>query len=180
MPLSNFQFPLSTLANQLPDLPTGPALENVRGPIEASGFSATQIALVILVAAALSALLIRLFIRSHKKTPPPLGHKAVALAELDAAIQAGDDERLALVCANAVRRFYAEHYKLPASSLTSAELHRQLPLESKTKDEIRKFLDQCDSVKFAGESLSEESRIQLVDTAKGFIYSEDRKEAPAA
>ena len=34
---------LAQMTPQLPPLPDGPAIENVRGPIEASGFSITQV-----------------------------------------------------------------------------------------------------------------------------------------
>lgn len=178
MPLSTFHLPSSTLATQLPELPVGPSLENVRGPIEVNGgFEAWQIALAALAVLLIAAAFVWLYLRLRNKPPPPIHPHAAALAELDAATQAADDERFALLCANAVRRYLESTYDLPATSQTSAEIIACLPITTGEKNRIRDFLERCDGVKFARRGFTEAQRIEVLDTAKGLIETVGRKEA---
>lgn len=178
MPLSTFHLLSSTLATQLPELPVGPSLENVRGPTEVNGgFEAWQIALAALAVLLIAAAFIWLYLRSRKQPPPPITPHAAALAELDAATQAADAERFALLCANAVRRYLESSYGLPATSQTSAETIGHLPLDPGEKDRIRDFLERCDGVKFARRGFTEAQRIEVMDTAKDLIETIGRKEA---
>lgn len=178
MELSTFHFPLSTLANQLPDLPAGPSLENVRGPIEASGFNTTQVVIAAAAVVLIAGALFWLYLRSRQKTTEPVDPKEIALSELKAAESALDDERFAVTCANALRRFLEVRYGLPVTSQTSNEASRLLPLPAEQKDKIRNFLGICDGVKFAAQPLSENQRIELSDTARQFITLLG-KEAPS-
>lgn len=179
MPLSTFQLPLSALATQLPELPAGPSLENVRGPIESNGgFEAWQIVLAVLAILLIVGAFLWFYLRSGKKAPPPINPHAAALAELDAATQAADDERFALLCANAVRRYLESSYELPATSQTSAEITARLPLGPEEKSRVGTFLEDCDGVKFAGRAFTEAQRHEILDTAKHLIETIRRKEAP--
>lgn len=162
---------------QLPPLPEGPALENVRGPIELNGgYETWQIALAALAVLLIAAGLIWLYLHSRKKPAALIPPEEAALAELNAASQAADDERFALLCANAIRRFLASKFNLPANSQTSAELGASLPLDEEEKSTVLHFLESCDAVKFAGQGLSEDQRIELLNTAKELIQKLNRKE----
>lgn len=171
LPLAQTQPP------QLPPLPEGPALESVRAPIEAgSGYETWQIALAALAVILIALSFIWLYLRSRNKEAAALPPKEAALAELDAASQATDDERFALLCANALRRYLEYRFNLPATAQTSAELVSRLPLQPDDKENLRSFLEACDGVKFAGQALSEEQRIQLMDTAKSLIHAHSEQE----
>jgi hypothetical protein len=167
-----------TTAPQLPPLPEGPALENVRGPIEMNGGDELwQILLAGLAVLLIVGGLAWLYLRSRKQPAVVIDPKVAALAELDAASQATDDERFALLCANAVRRYLEACLDLPATSRTSAEIIVQLPLESEAKNGIRNFFERCDEVKFARQALSQEQRNELADTAQQLIETLRPKEA---
>lgn len=180
MPLSTFHFLIFTLATQLPELPEGPSLENVRGPIESGGgYEIWQIALAILTGLLIAGLFVWLYLRSRKQPATPIDPHAAALAELEAASQATDDERFAMLCANAIRRLIASRFDLPATSQTSSELCAHLPLQREETIGISEFLERCDGVKFAGQTLGSDHRIALLDTAKELIHLLENKEAAA-
>lgn len=140
------------------------------------GFEIWQIALATLALLLIAAAFIWFYLRSRKKPPPLIDPHAAALAELDAAAQAGDDERFAMLCGNAVRRFMESRFDLPVTSQTSAEIIARLPVKADEKDRIRDFLGHCDGVKFARRSLDDTQRIELMDTAKHLIENLQRKE----
>lgn len=179
MLLSTFQRSLHTLATQLPELPAGPSLENVRGPIEVNGgYEAWQVALAALAMLLIAGAFVWFYLRSRKKPPPPVDPHTAALAELDAASQAADDERFALLCANAVRRFMESRFDLPATSQTSAEIIAGLPLDPELKSRCHRFLDDCDGVKFARRSFDEARRREVLGVAGDLIETMGRKETP--
>jgi len=166
---------------QLPDLPAGPSLENVRGPIEeASGYGMGQITLAALAVLLIAGLFVWLYLYSRRKPAAPIDPQAAAMAELEAAAQAADDERFALLCSGALRRFIASRFDLPATSQTSSELSARLPLQREEKTRIGDFLERCDRVKFAGQALNSNQRIELLDTARALIQCLERKETPEA
>lgn len=181
MPLTTANFQLPLLATQLPALPEGPSLDNVRGPLEAAGgYGIWQITLAVLALLVIAGLFTWLYLRSRQQRPPPIDPQAAARAELAAAAQAADDERFALLCSNALRRFIAARCGLPASSQTSAELCAQLPLPADGKARIAEFLERCDGVKFARQALSAEQRSELLNTARALMDQLENKETTAA
>lgn len=165
--LPNLQF---ILANSLPPLPEGPSLENVRGPLEASGgYSAWPITLAVLAGLMLAGLFAWRYHRSQRQTTAPLDPLAAALAELQAASQFADDERFVQLCTGALRRLLAARCGLPARSLTTAELCARLPFGEEANRRMGGLLERCDAVKFAGQALAPEQRIELLDTARELI-----------
>jgi len=142
----------------------------VRGPIErAGGYETWQVALAALAVLLFAGLLTWLYLRSRRQPPAPIDPQAAALAELEAATQAVDDERFALLCSGAVRRFLASRFGMPATSQTSTELCSRLPLAAEDTLRIGGLLESCDAVKFARQNLSPQQRIQVLDTAKQLI-----------
>lgn len=175
---SSFQ---SQLATSLPALPPGPSLDDVRGPIEETGgFGTGQLALVALAILLIAALFVWLYRRSREQPHAPIDPYAVAIAELEAATQASDDERFAMLCANALRRLIASRFDLPAASQTSAELCARLPLPKEATVHISEFLQRCDNVKFARQALDPGRRNKLLNSAKELICMLKEEEAPAA
>ncbi|MGB0408580.1 MAG: hypothetical protein ACPGIC_01170 [Opitutales bacterium] len=164
-------------APQLPALPEGPSLERVRGPIEASGFSAAQLILAAVAAILIIAGILWLYLRTHRKPATIIPPDATALAEIEAAAQASDDELFAITCAHAVRRFLGTRFRLPITSQTSHEATRQLPITAEHKERIQDFLLACDGVKFARQALTPAQRKGILDTARS-IVAHSRKEIP--
>lgn len=170
-----FQF--FPLAAQLPELPAGPSLDNVRGPIEVNGgYEAWQIALAALAIFLIAATFLWLYRRAKKRAVPTVDPYTAAMAELDAATQAADDRRFATACANAVRRFIESQFHFPATAQTSAELLARLPLDAGDKERIQHFLELGDRVKFARRELNETQRIELMGTARELIETIKGKE----
>ncbi|PXA04919.1 hypothetical protein DDZ13_02845 [Coraliomargarita sinensis] len=172
-------FPIAqSTAPQLPALPDGPGLENVRGPIEVNGgYEIWQIVLAAVAILVIVGGFIWLYRRSKNRAPTPVDPHTAALAELDAASQAADDERYAMLCANAVRRYMEACLGLPVTSKTSAEAIARLPMPPEEKTTLHDFLENCDGVKFARRTLSDEQRIELMDTAKHLVDNLKKKEA---
>ena len=168
---------LAQMPVQLPPLPEGPSLKNVRGPIELNGgYESWQIALAVLTILLIAAGAIWLYLRSRSRPPAAIPPIEVARAELNAATQATGDERFALLCAYAVHRFLATEFKLPAGSKTSAEFSASIPLEDEAKARLVDFLNACDGVKFAGQTLSKAQRSEILDTANSLIEETQKKE----
>lgn len=169
MPLSSPSSVLLTLALQLPALPEGPSLENVRGPLETSDFSTSLLLLVVVIAGLLGAALLWYFFRRRKEPDPELSPLESALASIEVATHADDDARFAQTCAQAVRRFLAVCLNQPTTSKTNAELDAGLPANGEVKGLVHDFLEACDRVKFAHQSLSEAQRIEIMDTARRIV-----------
>ena len=181
MPLATANLSLPPLATQLPALPEGPSLDNVRGPLEATGgYGVWAVALAALAFLLIVALCAWLYLRSRRRPAAPIDPQVVARAELEAANQAADDERFALLCSNALRRFIAARFDLPATSQTSGELCARLPLPPEEKAHIAEFLENCDGVKFARQALGPDQRIELLDTAQALMHQLENKETTAA
>jgi len=157
-------------APQLPPLPAGPSLENLRGPVELdSGFPLWQTALALIAIGVVAAIFISLLRRSRPAPAPTLSPYETALAELTAAEQATEDGRFATLCAKAMRRYLELHFRLPAYSMTTAELGARLPLGSECADRLNRLLNHCDQVKFASRPLVAEDRVEISNTAKELI-----------
>lgn len=170
--------PILDSANQLPALPPGPSLDKLRGPVElGTGPEIWQIALAVLLLGLMAGFLMWFLLRSRRSTAPPPAEE-LALAELEAATLAEEDIRFAQLCANSLRNYLGAQHHLPADTLTSAELYQRLPIRKGLRDEVRQFLDWCDSVKFAGRELRAEAREQMLRTARGIIESGNRKVPP--
>ena len=124
---------------------------------------------------ALAAILWRKHARKQRiKSPPEIA--LAALAELEASRETIAAEAFANRAAQTVRQYIAERFRLVAPRLTTEEFLHALtkdeasPLVAES-DHLRAFLKSCDLAKFAGSNLNSDQRVELIDTARGFIRS---------
>lgn len=171
---------------QLPDLPAGPSLDRVRGPVDIPPFEPWQLGLAALLgvfALGLLAWRIARFIRRRKQLKAAIAPHTAALAELDAAAQftTHDNERFAVLSSLALRRYFEQGQSIPALGKTTLEFLRSLDahpaLDSEARALLADFLQRCDRVKFARESIDPADCQALITSAKQLIQQlHDRKE----
>lgn len=177
MPVPNQQSPVAAPTSQLPELPTGPSLDRVRGPVEIPMFEPWQVTLftvIGLIALALIIWAIIAFVRSQKNKHTALAPATTALAELDAAAElATDDERFAVLSTNALRRYFEDGLNIPATGRTSEEflhsLNGNTRLNKTFSEQLSQFLAQCDGIKFAQQTVDSDQRAKLTTLAKELI-----------
>jgi hypothetical protein len=167
---------LAQIANtpQLPDLPPGPSLDRVRGPIEIPPYEPWQIAVMIALGLLALGLLIwgiARFIRARSNRSRAEQPHLTALAELKAAAEltTEDDERFAVLSSLALRRYFETGKGIAALGRTSLEFLQALEGNSQFNTDARAsladFLEHCDRVKFAQASLTETERNALTGSA---------------
>ena len=173
---------------QLPDLPAGPSLEHVRGPIEIPPYEPWQIGVMIALGIIALALLlwgIVRFVRARKRRATQLPPHTTAYAELKTAAECttADDERFAVLSSLALRRYFETGKGIPTLGRTTLEFLQALESHALLNDDARtsltEFLEHCDRVKFAQASLTEAERDALTESALTLIrQSEQHTEAP--
>ena len=171
---------LAQIANapQLPDLPPGPSLDRVRGPIEIPPFEAWQIGVMIALAVLALGLLIwgiLRFMRARSNRTQAELPDLIARAELKTAAELTleDDERFAILSSLALRRYFETGKGIAALGRTSLEFlqgldgHPQMNPEARSS--LTEFLEHCDRVKFAQASLTATERSALTNSATTLI-----------
>jgi hypothetical protein len=160
-------------APELPQLPDGPALEHLRGPIVIPTYAPWQIALMIAAGLLLLGLLLWLILRARKKLDRPTPPYEIAIRELEVAATTSDDERFATLSSQALRRYLEDGMGLQFSARTSEEFLRSLKGNTRFDDDFQKTLSQVltvfDRIKFAQESIPEQERIQITDMVRSLI-----------
>ena len=170
---------------QIPDLPAGPALDRVRGPVDIPPFEPWQIGIITALGLLLLSLLawgITRFIRSRRKRTRAIQPHIAALAELKTASAhtANNDERFAVLSSLALRRYFEQRSGIPALEKTTLEFlhslkdHPKLNAEAGTS--LIQFMEQCDRVKFARASLSAAQRESLTTSAQQLIQQFEQSE----
>lgn len=169
---------LPTPAPTVPDLPAGPSLEHVRGPIEIPFFEPWQIGVMIALGVFVLSLIIWGIVKllhASRNRPPQLSPLSTALAELKAAaeLSTDDDERFAVLSSLALRRYFENGKGIPALGRTTLEFLQTLEsnalLNTIARASLADFLEHCDRVKFARASLSQTERNALTDSATTLI-----------
>jgi hypothetical protein len=172
LPLAQMPTPL------LPELPAGPSLDRVRGPINIPMFEPWQIGVLILLGVLFVGLLmwgIARFIRAQRNKHAPISAYRAALAELDTAatLTSDDDERFAVLSSLALRRYFENGLHTPALGLTTDEFLQRLQTRPELTAEIRtvlsSFMAQCDRIKFARQSISASERDSLTNSAREIV-----------
>ena len=175
------QLPAPGLPQQisaLPEIPPGPSLERVRGPVEIPLLETWQVALIAVFAISAITLIswwgFNCFRARKNRIPLPPPHSA-AIAELKIAVElaTGDDQRFAVLSSQALRRYFEIGRGIDTLGKTTDEFLKGLETHDLLKIDERKllsdFLHHCDRVKFARESLSESERLSLVESAVNLI-----------
>jgi hypothetical protein len=181
MRIPYFNLPLGQLpaqTSQLPDLPPGPSLDRVRGPIEIPPYEPWQIGVIIALALLALGLLIYgivRFVRARsRRSQAELPH-LTALSELKTAAELTkeDDERFAVLSSLALRRYFETGKGIAALGRTSREflqaLDRQPQINPEARSSLTEFLEHCDRVKFAQASLTKAERNALTESATALI-----------
>ena len=181
MRLPFFHLPLAALPAQtpaLPDLPAGPPLDRVRGPIEIPLYEPWQIGLILTLGILALGLLywgIARFLRARKNRIQKIQPDIAALAELKTAAEltTDDDERFAVLSSLALRRYFETDKGIATLGRTTLEFLKELECHSQLNTEARaslsEFLEHCDRVKFAQASLTQMQRNALTTSATELI-----------
>jgi hypothetical protein len=112
--------------------------------------------------------------KQQLKSPPEIA--LASLAELEATREAIAAEAFANRAAQTVRQYIADRFRIVAPRLTTEEFLQTLakdqssPLAAES-DHLKAFMKSCDLAKFAGSNLDSAQRVELLNTARGFIRS---------
>lgn len=155
----------------LPELPPGPDLENLRGPVEAASGSPWPLIITLLILLTLAGGLLchGLARRRQSKAKAHLSPCQAAQRILQHAHHTKDDAELSAQASLAVRTALGSI--LPSAiAATTAEISGRLQSVAGIESyRIHQFLQACDSVKFSGQPLPEKQRIQILETAGSII-----------
>lgn len=175
------QLPSGGLPQQtpmIPELPPGPSLDRVRGPIDMPFPETWQIVLIALLGIVVAGLLgwqLLRTIRTRKGRHPSTSPYSAALAELKSAAEltAGDEERFAVMSSLALRRYFETSKGIEALGRTTDEFLESLRahsiLNANARESLAEFLQHCDRVKFARLTLGEAERSKLTESALAVI-----------
>lgn len=162
----------------IPELPPGPSLDRVRGPVEIPLLETWQSALIILLGVIVAGLigwsLLRYF-RRQKNQQPTTSPQEAAIAELKSAAEltADNDERFAVLSSLALRRYLETGRGIRTLGKTTDEFLRSPDTHSMLSADARKSLaeclQRCDRVKFAREPLTQTDRRKLTESALSVI-----------
>jgi len=171
-----------TASPRLPDLPEGPSLDRLRGPLEAPfNIDWAQVALAALVAAALAAFLVWAtlrYLRFRRSRLPAPDPRQTAHARIEAAELASDDDAFARLVADAVRHYLRDGPRAYQGHKTTQELLRSGTFPAELRERAEALFATCDQTKFAGKTVDEETRIQLLNTAKEIVDAPLGGESP--
>ena len=156
----------------LPELPPGPDLENLRGSIDATTSTPWPIVLAVLILLTIAVgLLLRWWIARRKRNNEQKTASPFDLAEqaLQRARKIDPDDAFAAQTSLAVRTSMGAIISKPMT-ITTAELKSELKDNPNVNTgQIHQLLQSCDCVKFSGSSLTQEERIQIFDSAEQII-----------
>ncbi|MGJ8653325.1 MAG: hypothetical protein ACSHX8_08630 [Opitutaceae bacterium] len=174
-------------APQLPELPEGPSLDRVRGPVEIPPFETWEIALFIGLGVFLSACIIWLIVaqiqKQRSKTQKTSAYES-ALSEIREAQAITESEPFTIRCSAALRLYFEDGLGIAATGRTSEEFIRSLKgntrLDDNYQQQVAEFFAQCDAIKFAGHSADEAQRAALADCAEKLITGAERTKEESA
>lgn len=161
----------------VPELPPGPSLDRMRGPVEIPVLEPWQIVAIALLIFAIAGLLGWILLQKIRKQTnlAPIAPKDAALAELKSAAETTDedDERFAVLSSLALRRYFEEGKGIQALGKTTEEFLKRLNEHTCLTEDSRKslaaFMQRCDRVKFAQAPLTAAERLELTESALELI-----------
>ncbi|ADE53802.1 DUF4381 family protein [Coraliomargarita akajimensis] len=168
-------FPLAQAQppQQLPDLPAGPSLQHVRGPIEIPEVFPWSTALLLILGAVLLVLVTytlwtrRLRQRSTSALQAPDEEAHEALSQLSSI---GNSSDFAQQLSRTVRHYLSRSLQRDFTAKTAGECLNDLPANFPTGPMVlEQWFQQIEAAGFAGKDLSKDDRSVLVDTARQLI-----------
>ena len=162
----------------IPELPPGPSLDRVRGPVEVPLLETWQSMLIILLSLIVAGFLgwrLLQYFRQQKNQHQTISPYEAAIAELKSAAEltADNDERFAVLSSLALRRYFETGKGIHTLGKTTDEFLKSPSTHSMLNADARKSLaeclQRCDQVKFAKESLTQTDRRKLTESALAVI-----------
>lgn len=169
---------LAQIPTQAPELPPGPGLEHLRGPVEMPPYAPWQYAVAAIAIALVLAALVYVIIRILRQKPKAYSvtpYEAF-LGEINAAQMARDDDpRNIAILSQAVRRYLQDTILDNKPGLTSSELLRKLhnhPIISAEESQtLAKLFEDFDRGKFSPTSNRSRSIEHLAEASLNLIDS---------
>ena len=114
--------------------------------------------------------------RGKQKAKSPREIAMRSLTELEVRTDTMTAEAFAYQTAKCVRQYIAERFGIAAPRRTTEEFLKDLSQDETSPlagqgDHLRMFLKSCDLAKFAGSDLDTTQRVNLIQTARGFIQA---------
>lgn len=163
-------------APQMPELPPGPSLDTLRGPVElpryelwqiigASAFAAVALIIFIYIIA-------RYFWLNAQDKQQSIAADKASLSAIHLASEEPNDAEFAAALTNSIRSYLATTLTIPIRGRTNEQILAQLPEEFPVATgKIQNFFNLCDQAKFAQTPLSPTQRKSLSDTAQECIQA---------
>ena len=154
-------------------------IKDIRGPLYP--FSFLKLFIWIISGLFIIWLIIKLFKKLRKRSPPKLPHE-VAIEALETAkgefLKTGDVKEYYVRISDAVRRYIETVFKVRAPEMTTQEFLMSLgdsrKISAGYKELLKVFMEACDLVKFAKHAPAKDETESVFTTAKKFI--EETKE----
>ncbi|PDH28648.1 MAG: hypothetical protein CNE95_06240 [Puniceicoccaceae bacterium MED-G30] len=170
------------MQNALPELPVGPDLENLRGPLEATNNIPWPLLLALLFLVVICIGLLGWWIHAQRKKSKRRPKKSPFAAAEQLLLEAkkSTDEGHFAQCTTEAIRTCLKAVLREAGSATTAELNEQIKKDTQLNaSRIHLILQTCDELKFSEQADPHKERSQLLNTA-GQIIDEVRTAASAA
>jgi hypothetical protein len=170
------------MQNALPELPIGPDLENLRGPLEATNNIPWPLLLALLFLVVICIGLLGWWIHAQRKKSKRRPKKSPFAATEQLLLEAkkSTDEGHFAQCTTEAIRTCLKAVLREAGSATTAELNEQIKKDTQLNaSRIHLILQTCDELKFSKQADPLKERSQLLNTA-GQIIDEVRTAASAA
>ena len=170
------------MQNALPELPVGPDLENLRGPLEATNNISWPLLLALLFLVVICIGLLGWWIHAQRKKSKRRPKKSPFAAAEQLLLEAkkSTDEGHFAQCTTEAIRTCLKAVLREAGSATTAELNEQIKKDTQLNaSRIHLILQTCDELKFSEQADPLKERSQLLNTA-GQIIDEVRTAASAA
>lgn len=156
---------------------------DIEGPVRIGVMGIVLITLAVVVAVIVAVLIIRTFLRRATSKPELSGDPVrspfeIAIGRLQAlrTSQSGlEAEPFTVEVSDIVRDYLEESLSVPAREQTSEEFLQTLQARNDAPDSLREnmplFLEECDKVKFARQSLAGGQKEALLETARTVVES---------
>jgi len=164
------------MSPQIPDLPAGPSLDHVRGPVTIPPYETWQYAVMILMALLIFALLSYLLYKflARPKNHAPDAPIATYQKEIEALqLVDSNDPRSVTLLSQAVRRYIRSLYPQIPQGLTSSEFCQHIAVKvhihAESREQLSALFRQLDQLKFAPQPKLEDRLPSLIQEANELV-----------